>query len=324
MNVFMTDAGRFVELQGTAEARAVRSARTRRAAGARRGWNPPALRRCSARPRTPSPFMPVDEALRRLVGAASARFTSPTVRCATRKRRSKRRCATARPATARARAYYRRGTAATSKASIARRGRICATSTGASNGVNQVHFNLQRRTRRRGQADRGDAGAACTRSPRRGSSRRVRMLDRVGRATNDFFEYAGGLTLLSAESAGFIVALARSRRGDDLAVRVARRAVAGDRPAHLALYRHGDLARVGAASRCLRLFGSLVGGAVAYASVRELGPMLTAVVVAGRVGAAIAAELGSMVVTEQIEALRSMGLGTRRVFWSCRACWRCC
>ena len=40
--------------------------------------------------------------------------------------------------------------------------------------------------------------------------------------------------------------------------------------------------------------------------------MLTAVVVAGRVGAAIAAELGSMVVTEQIEALRSMGLEPAR------------
>jgi phospholipid/cholesterol/gamma-HCH transport system permease protein len=40
--------------------------------------------------------------------------------------------------------------------------------------------------------------------------------------------------------------------------------------------------------------------------------MLTAVVVAGRVGAAIAAEIGSMVVTEQIEALRSMGLEPAR------------
>jgi phospholipid/cholesterol/gamma-HCH transport system permease protein len=59
-------------------------------------------------------------------------------------------------------------------------------------------------------------------------------------------------------------------------------------------------------------FGNFVGGAVAYASVRELGPMLTGVVVAGRVGAAIAAEIGSMVVTEQIEALRSMGLEPAR------------
>ncbi|MGA7356711.1 MAG: hypothetical protein WBW76_14885, partial [Candidatus Cybelea sp.] len=35
----------------------------------------------------------------------------------------------------------------------------------------------------------------------------MRLLDRFGRATVDFFEYAGGLTLLSAESAGFMVRL---------------------------------------------------------------------------------------------------------------------
>jgi len=58
--------------------------------------------------------------------------------------------------------------------------------------------------------------------------------------------------------------------------------------------------------------GSLLGGAVTYTSVRELGPMLSAVVVAGRVGAAIAAEMGSMVVTEQIEALQSLGLAPAR------------
>lgn len=55
-------------------------------------------------------------------------------------------------------------------------------------------------------------------------------------------------------------------------------------------------------------FGSFVGGIVSYTVVRELGPMLSAVVVAGRVCAAIAAELGSMEVTEQIEALKSLGL----------------
>ena len=41
--------------------------------------------------------------------------------------------------------------------------------------------------------------------------------------------------------------------------------------------------------------------------------MLSAVVVAGRTGAAIAAELGSMVVTEQIEALQSLGLSPTRM-----------
>ena len=59
--------------------------------------------------------------------------------------------------------------------------------------------------------------------------------------------------------------------------------------------------------------GSLVGGAVAFGSFRELGPMLSAVVVAGRAGAAIAAELGSMVETEQIEALEALGLSPVRM-----------
>lgn len=45
---------------------------------------------------------------------------------------------------------------------------------------------------------------------------------------------------------------------------------------------------------------------------RELGPVLTALVVAGRVGAAIAAELGTMKVTEQIEALDTMALNPVR------------
>lgn len=53
--------------------------------------------------------------------------------------------------------------------------------------------------------------------------------------------------------------------------------------------------------------GKMIGGIVALAMWRELAPLLTAVVVAGRVGAAIAAELGTMKVTEQVEALEAMG-----------------
>lgn len=53
---------------------------------------------------------------------------------------------------------------------------------------------------------------------------------------------------------------------------------------------------------------SSVGGVVAISMLRELAPVLTGVVVAGRVGAAIAAELGSMKVTEQIDALRVMAV----------------
>lgn len=51
---------------------------------------------------------------------------------------------------------------------------------------------------------------------------------------------------------------------------------------------------------------SSVGGIVGIAMARELVPVLTGVVVAGRIGAAIAAEIGTMKVTEQIDALRVM------------------
>jgi phospholipid/cholesterol/gamma-HCH transport system permease protein len=49
------------------------------------------------------------------------------------------------------------------------------------------------------------------------------------------------------------------------------------------------------------------GRLVAVSLVRELGPVLTALMVAGRVGSAIAAELGSMTVSQQIDAMRALG-----------------
>ena len=54
--------------------------------------------------------------------------------------------------------------------------------------------------------------------------------------------------------------------------------------------------------------GTAVGSVTALALFRELGPTLTALMVSGRVGAAIAAEIGTMKVTEQVDALRSMGV----------------
>jgi phospholipid/cholesterol/gamma-HCH transport system permease protein len=50
-----------------------------------------------------------------------------------------------------------------------------------------------------------------------------------------------------------------------------------------------------------------VGNVVGIALARELGPVLSALMVCGRVGAGVAAELGSMAVTEQIDAMRCLG-----------------
>jgi phospholipid/cholesterol/gamma-HCH transport system permease protein len=52
---------------------------------------------------------------------------------------------------------------------------------------------------------------------------------------------------------------------------------------------------------------SQAGRGVATSLIRELGPVLCALMVAGRVGSAISAELGSMVVSQQIDAMRALG-----------------
>ncbi|MBI9073249.1 MAG: ABC transporter permease [Melioribacteraceae bacterium] len=57
---------------------------------------------------------------------------------------------------------------------------------------------------------------------------------------------------------------------------------------------------------------SFLGTATSRAIITELGPVLTAIVIAGRVGASIAAELGSMKVTEQLDALEIMGISPIR------------
>ena len=59
----------------------------------------------------------------------------------------------------------------------------------------------------------------------------------------------------------------------------------------------------------LKTYGaqSQTGYLVAISLVRELGPVLCALMVTGRVGSAISAELGSMVVSQQIDAMRALG-----------------
>jgi len=62
-------------------------------------------------------------------------------------------------------------------------------------------------------------------------------------------------------------------------------------------------------SNTLERFGSitLIGQLVSTSMVRELGPVLTSLMVAGRNSSGMASELGSMVVTEQIDAMRALG-----------------
>src|SRR5438067_4673402 len=70
----------------------------------------------------------------------------------------------------------------------------------------------------------------------------------------------------------------------------------------------------------LQRFGTerLIPGLVAIGFTRELGPFLTGIMVAARIGAAFTAELGTMQVSEEVEAIESMGIGTLRFLVSPR------
>jgi phospholipid/cholesterol/gamma-HCH transport system permease protein len=64
----------------------------------------------------------------------------------------------------------------------------------------------------------------------------------------------------------------------------------------------------------LQRFGTerLVPGLVAIAFTRELGPLLTGIMLAARIGASFTAELGTMQVSEEVEAIEAMGIGPLR------------
>jgi phospholipid/cholesterol/gamma-HCH transport system permease protein len=64
----------------------------------------------------------------------------------------------------------------------------------------------------------------------------------------------------------------------------------------------------------LQRFGTerLVPGLVAIGFTRELGPLITGIMLAARIGAAFTAELGTMTVSEEVEAIEAMGIGPLR------------
>ena len=74
-------------------------------------------------------------------------------------------------------------------------------------------------------------------------------------------------------------------------------------------------------SQQLRQFGAdiFIVNILGMALVRELGPVLAAILIAGRSGSAITAQIGVMRVTEELDAMRVMGIRQRVSAWCCRA-----
>ncbi len=137
-------------------------------------------------------------------------------------------------------------------------------------------------------------------------------LEDIGRDTTGFLGYAGGVANLIGESASFIGRL-RIRVNETFAQAYLLGVNSWAIVLLTSLFTGMVFSLESAVQAVQYGIGNLVGGLVAFTAARELGPMLTAVVVAGRAGAAIAAEFGSMVVTEQIEALQSLGLSPIRM-----------
>lgn len=124
--------------------------------------------------------------------------------------------------------------------------------------------------------------------------------------TAKFFGFIGEVTAIGADAIRHIlqrnfsfkdtISLMASIGVNSMPIVIITTAFSG---AVLALYTSGMMVQWGV--------GSLVGGGVTLSVTRELAPVLTAVVVAARAGSAIAAEIGTMKVTEQIDALKSLG-----------------
>lgn len=140
----------------------------------------------------------------------------------------------------------------------------------------------------------------------------MEFAEKIGGATLDGLAYIGGLTRLGVRAGYFtIVAPFRGRALRlDRAIHQAMAVGVGALPilSLISFFIGLILALQGAYE--LRKFGALnfVANAVAITMTRELGPLITAIVVIGRSGSAFAAEIGTMKVTEEIDALETMAL----------------
>lgn len=152
-----------------------------------------------------------------------------------------------------------------------------------------------------------------------------RLVGSLGEGSLAFFEYLGGSAVLLWQTARGILALPWRSWIVDLSLPWRWKRLSRNRSWELILT---QMERVGVASLPLVFLTSLftgmvlalqtayqlqkisaemyIGALVALSMVRELGPVLTALVIAGRVGASISAEVGTMRVTEQIDALETL------------------
>lgn len=138
------------------------------------------------------------------------------------------------------------------------------------------------------------------------------VAETVGQATIDGLAYLGDLTILTGRSLHAIVVapLQGQRLRGQRAIHQAMAVGVGAVPIlSLISFFIGTIMALQSAYELQKLGAiTLVARAVAISVTRELAPLMTAIVVIGRSGSAFAAEIGSMRVNEEIDALETMAL----------------
>jgi phospholipid/cholesterol/gamma-HCH transport system permease protein len=130
---------------------------------------------------------------------------------------------------------------------------------------------------------------------------------RTGLVTSGLVRYVGQLSILFAQTV--VLALTPSFKGTRSLIQANRIGPGSFLIAALVAFFVGMIIALQMAYQMVQLSAEmLIPKIISVALTRELAPVLTALIVAGRVGAGMAAEIGSMTVTEQVDALKAFAV----------------
>ncbi|MDD5428502.1 MAG: ABC transporter permease [Candidatus Omnitrophica bacterium] len=132
-----------------------------------------------------------------------------------------------------------------------------------------------------------------------------RFLEMIGGKFIEFIRYAGGISILMGQTLFWIPMPPFRRR--QIFEQMSKIGVDSLPIVFLISMFTGMVLALQSAYQMQRFSAEMyIASLVAFSMTRELGPVLTALIVAGRVGASITAELGTMKVTEQIDAMETL------------------
>lgn len=138
------------------------------------------------------------------------------------------------------------------------------------------------------------------------TARRAGLIETIGRITYDSVSFVGDLTLFCLETFLWTIRRPQSRH-----VLLPALYQTGVSSVNVVIVTGAFIGMVLSVQSYQQLksmhLESTIGTVVNFSLVRELGPVLAATMLAGRVGCAMAAEIGTMKVTEQIDALKMLG-----------------